>query len=85
MLELSLPDKLSDHHDSAQAVAAVGTEVLTEKQMRDLQKRNIVAALKQTNWQVSGESGAAALLGTRPTTLSDRIKAFGIRKPRSQI
>jgi PAS domain S-box-containing protein len=84
-LELSLPDKLSDHHDSAQAVAAVGTEVLTEKQMRDLQKRNIVAALKQTNWQVSGESGAAALLGTRPTTLSDRIKAFGIRKPRSQI
>jgi PAS domain S-box-containing protein len=84
-LELSLPDKLSDHRDSAQAVAAVGTEVLTEKQMRDLQKRNIVAALKQTNWQVSGESGAAALLGTRPTTLSDRIKAFGIRKPRSQI
>jgi PAS domain S-box-containing protein len=84
-LELSLPDKLSDHRDSAQAVAAVGTEVLTEKQMRDLQKRNIVAALKQTNWQVSGESGAAALLGTRPTTLSDRIKAFGIRRPRSQI
>jgi PAS domain S-box-containing protein len=84
-LELSLPDKLSDHRDSAQAVAAVGTEVLTEKQMRDLQKRNIVAALKQTNWQVSGESGAAALLGTRPTTLSDRIKAFGIRKPRSQV
>lgn len=56
--------------------------VLTEKQMRELQKQNLVAALKQTDWRVSGKHGAAALLGVKPTTLTDRIKSFGIRRPR---
>jgi len=31
---------------------------------------------------VSGKGGAAELLGVRPTTLADRIKSFGVRKPR---
>jgi len=56
--------------------------VLTEKQMRALQKENITAALKQTDWRVSGKNGAAELLGIKPTTLTDRIKTLGIRKPR---
>ncbi|MEJ2172393.1 MAG: sigma 54-interacting transcriptional regulator [Woeseiaceae bacterium] len=56
--------------------------VLTEAQMRDLQKRNLVNALKQTNWRVSGPQGAAELLGVKPTTLADRIRSYGIRKPR---
>jgi transcriptional regulator with GAF, ATPase, and Fis domain len=56
--------------------------VLTEAQMRDLQKRNFVNALKQTNWRVSGPQGAAELLGVKPTTLADRIRSYGIRKPR---
>ncbi|MDH3439807.1 MAG: sigma 54-interacting transcriptional regulator [Gammaproteobacteria bacterium] len=56
--------------------------VLTEKQMRELQKQNLLAALKQTEWRVSGKHGAADLLGIKPTTLADRIKSFGIRRPR---
>jgi len=55
--------------------------VLTEEQMRDLQRKNVIAALKQTNWRVSGPNGAAQLLGVKPTTLADRIRAYGIRKP----
>ena len=79
-LDLSLPDQrrsagLSGHptpdHD----------RVLTEKQMRELQKQNIVSALKKTGWRVSGKNGAAELLGVKPTTLADRIKSFGIRRP----
>jgi len=58
--------------------------VLTEKEMRQLQKQNLVNALKQTGWRVSGKQGAAELLGVKPTTLTDRIKSFGIRKPRRQ-
>ena len=80
-LDLSLPQ--------ARAVAAPADSVerahqgvLTEKQMRELQKQNLVAALKQTDWRVSGKNGAAALLGVKPTTLTDRIKSFGIRRPR---
>ena len=55
--------------------------VLTEDQLREMQKNNLVAALNQTNWRVSGPEGAAQLLGVKPTTLADRIRAYGIRKP----
>jgi len=56
--------------------------ILTEKDMKILQKKNLLAALRQTNWRVSGKGGAAELLGVRPTTLADRIKSFGVRRPR---
>ena len=59
------------------------TSIFTDKQMRSLQKQNFVAALKQSNWRVSGKGGAAEILGIKPTTLTDRIKSFGIRKPGS--
>ena len=49
--------------------------------MRDFQKANIVRALKQTNWKVSGTGGAAELLGVRPTTLADRIRTYRIKRP----
>ena len=56
-------------------------EVLTEKQMRAYEKDNTVAALRKTDWRVSGPGGAAELLGLKPTTLADRIRSWGIRKP----
>jgi PAS domain S-box-containing protein len=56
-------------------------EVLTEEQMRELQRRNIANALRRTGWRVSGPDGAARLLNVRPTTLADRIKSFGLKKP----
>jgi PAS domain S-box-containing protein len=57
-------------------------QVLTEKEIRELQKQNLINALKQSGWRVSGKQGAAELLGVKPTTLADRIKSFGIRKSR---
>ena len=57
-------------------------QILTEAEIRQLQKQNLVKALKKTGWRVSGKAGAAELLGVKPTTLADRIKSFGIRKPR---
>ncbi len=59
----------------------VGDGVLDETEMREFQKRNLIAALERSDWRVSGEGGAAALLGVKPTTLADRIRAHGIRKP----
>jgi len=55
--------------------------ILTEKEMREFQKRNLTAALEQTNWRVSGRDGAAEFLGVKPTTLADRIRSLGIKKP----
>ena len=55
-------------------------EILTYEDLKKLEKENILAALHQTNWKVSGPGGAAELLGMKPTTLTSQMKAFGIHK-----
>jgi len=57
-------------------------EVLTDEEMRQVERENTVAALEQTDWCVAGERGAARLLGVSPSTLYSRIKALEIEKPR---
>ena len=56
-------------------------DVLTEKDMREFQRANILRALEQANWKVSGKGGAAELLGVKPTTLTDRIHSYKIKRP----
>ena len=41
-------------------------------------------ALDAANWKVSGEEGAAKLLGINASTLSSRMKALKIQKPTAQ-
>jgi len=55
-------------------------EFLTDAEFRALEKANLVAALEHANWKVWGENGAAELLGVKPSTLTYRIKNFGIDK-----
>lgn len=58
------------------------SRILTEEEMRSMEKNNIIKALEKTNWKIYGEDGAAQLLGIPHTTLSSRIKKLGIsRKP----
>ena len=56
-------------------------KILTSKELVSLEKENILKALKQTRWRISGSNGAAALLQLPPTTLASRIKALGIERP----
>ena len=79
-LDLSMPGLKADI-DAVADAAVANNEVLNEKDMREFQKNNVVKALKQTNWKVSGAGGAAELLGLRPTTLADRIRTLKIRRP----
>ena len=79
-LDVSMPDLKPDSTIAALTDPS-GDAVLTEKEMREFQKRNTVAALKQSNWRVSGDGGAAELLGVKPTTLADRIRTYGIKRP----
>ena len=46
-----------------------------------MEKENILKALKQTRWKISGRNGAAELLQIKPTTLASKIKALGIERP----
>ena len=58
--------------------AGVAQRILTEAQMRQMEKANLKAALERTNWLIYGSRGAAALLGIKPTTLISRLKRFGL-------
>jgi transcriptional regulator with GAF, ATPase, and Fis domain len=79
-LDLSMPGLVVDI-DPGNDTQTQKDDVLSEKEMRQFQKNNIVRALDQSNWKVSGVSGAAEILGIRPTTLADRIRTLGIKKP----
>jgi PAS domain S-box-containing protein len=56
-------------------------KVMTEDEVKELLKHNIIAALKQSGGKIYGTDGAAELLGVKPTTLTERIKAMGIQRP----
>jgi PAS domain S-box-containing protein len=79
-LDLSMPGMVQETGATDGAMPQAD-EVLTEKDMREFQKANIIRALKQASWKVSGKGGAAELLGVRPTTLADRIRTYKIKRP----
>ena len=56
-------------------------EILTERKLRQLERDNLVAALERAEWRISGEGGAADLLGLSPSTLKSRMKALEVRRP----
>ncbi|WP_437394969.1 sigma 54-interacting transcriptional regulator [Flagellimonas lutimaris] len=66
----------------SQGSVEVETEhILTSEELNQLERNNILKALKKTKWKISGENGAAKLLGLPATTLTSKIKAFGIERP----
>ncbi len=46
------------------------------------EREHIIRVLNETNWVLSGPSGAAARLGMKRTTLQSRMKKLGISRPR---
>ncbi len=50
--------------------------------LEELEREHIVRTLELTGWRVSGERGAANLLGLKPTTLESRMKKLGIQRKR---
>jgi len=54
--------------------------VYNENEMREIEKLNIIKALKMTGWKISGSNGAAMLLEIPSTTLNSRIMKLRISK-----
>jgi formate hydrogenlyase transcriptional activator len=48
--------------------------------LEELEREHILEVLQMTSWRVSGEKGAAKLLGMKPTTLEARMKKLGISR-----
>jgi formate hydrogenlyase transcriptional activator len=56
------------------------TEAATTLTLEALEREHIVRVLESTNWRVSGDKGAAAVLGLKPTTLEARMKKLSIKR-----
>jgi transcriptional regulator with GAF, ATPase, and Fis domain len=62
----------SDSHENG--------HVLTVDEFRGFERANIIRALEQCDWKVSGAQGAAALMKIAPSNLFSRIKALKIER-----
>jgi len=63
--------------------SAEGTQptILTDVEIRERERQNMVAALNKTQWKIHGPGGTAEMLGVKPTTLISRIKRLGLKRP----
>jgi transcriptional regulator with GAF, ATPase, and Fis domain len=64
----------------AELAADSGTDVIPIAHFRELEKKNIVAALEKCAWKIAGDQGAARLLGMKPSTLAYQMKTLGIER-----
>ena len=82
-LDHALPQTVSTGPAFVSAPAMEGREnrIHTLRELQDLERANLIAALNTAGWRVSGKDGAARLLGINPSTLSSRLKALGIKRP----
>ena len=55
-------------------------DVSTVKTLEEVERAHITEVLETTHWRVSGERGAASILGMKPTTLESRMKKLGIKR-----
>jgi PAS domain S-box-containing protein len=53
----------------------------TQKTLEEVERDHIVRILEQTHWKVSGQNGAAEILGLNRSTLRARMRKLGIRQP----
>jgi transcriptional regulator with GAF, ATPase, and Fis domain len=83
-LKRALPDADAATNQSASGSSNDATEprVRTIAEIQALERQSIELALQTSDWRVSGNGGAAELLGMKPTTLASRIKALGLQRPR---
>jgi formate hydrogenlyase transcriptional activator len=51
--------------------------------LKEAERKQILAALKQTNWVVAGPNGAAVMLGLKRSTLQAHMQRLGIRVSRT--
>ena len=74
-LDLDLPGVEPSAHAAANSTPSrhYDSELLTEADLKELEKQNLIKALRMTGGRIFGDDGAAALLGIKPTTLNSRL------------
>ena len=73
------------HVDEPLETAAMETAQLLQVKstLEEVERRHIARTLEEVNWKISGEAGAAEVLGLNPSTLRARMRKLGIKRPTS--
>ncbi|WNM59923.1 sigma-54 interaction domain-containing protein [Candidatus Nitrospira allomarina] len=78
-LDRALPEAKGNSNSTHESLKQESpTCIRTIQEIQDFERQNILLALEQRGWKVSGEKGAAKLLGMNASTLASRIRALGI-------
>ena len=76
---------LSTHHrlelDDSLAAPVAGARTKSPRTLEEIERDHILSVLKSVGWRVSGERGAARILGLKRTTLEARMTRLGISRP----
>ena len=51
--------------------------------LQDVERAHILGVLEDCGWVIKGNSNAAEQLGLHPSTLANRMKKLGIKRPES--
>ncbi|NOY47826.1 MAG: hypothetical protein GXO84_06460 [Chlorobi bacterium] len=54
----------------------------TTTTLEEVQRNHIFKILNETQWKIEGKEGAAVKLNIKPSTLRDRMKKLGIKRPK---
>jgi formate hydrogenlyase transcriptional activator len=63
----------------------VSSETLAAGNLQDMERRHVTAVLEKTGWRISGQGGAAEVLGLKRTTLQAKMKKLGIKRSRKTV
>ncbi|MCC6695576.1 MAG: sigma 54-interacting transcriptional regulator [Candidatus Hydrogenedentes bacterium] len=82
-LARALPDAGVSAAVAMPLVVSDNGAIKTIAELEELERENLIRALAACDWKVSGDGGAARLLGMNPSTLSSRMKTLGVQRPRA--
>jgi len=74
------PRPVTERRSEAPAKLGNDDGIIPAADFRELERRNIVAALDKCAWRVAGDRGAAKLLGIPASTLTYQMKSLGIER-----
>ena len=66
---------------AARAASDTEPEFLTEAELQQRERKNLLMILEKADWKIKGPDGAAELLGVNSATLLSRMKKMGLRRP----
>jgi formate hydrogenlyase transcriptional activator len=61
---------------------ASGPDHIRSSTLESVEREHVLRVLRETSWVIGGPNGAAARLGLNRTTLNNRLRKLGIKRPR---